>query len=141
VIINTICGTMPSFLSELTPQQRQIYQYARACVAKRGYGPSVREIAHRLRLRSLVGVRRQLRRLQRQGYIQCVQFTAHAVQLVPAAEADSTAVAIVPRGPSVRQVDGQVLLDLGLDHLALGRDEALRLARQLWRHAGAADRR
>jgi SOS-response transcriptional repressor LexA len=120
---------------DLTPRQRQVYAYARSCIAARGYGPTVQEIARHLGLRSLTGVRRHIRGLQRQGYIQCVQFTARAIQLLPAAGTDPEVRAIVPRGPSLRNVESSVVVDLGLGTTALSNREAVCLARRLLLHA------
>jgi repressor LexA len=125
-------------MSNLTPRQRQIYDYARACITRRGYGPTVKEIARHFQLRSTTAVRRHLRQLENQGLIQRVYFTARAIQLLPEEGADETAVAIVPRGPSVRAVDRQVEVDFRTKRVVLGHVEALRLAGQLVMHARVA---
>lgn len=127
--------------SDLTPRQRQIYLYTRTCLASRGYGPTVREIAVRFQLRSPAGVRRHLRRLQELGYVQCVQFTQRAIQLVPSPRAHLAHLAVVPRGPRVRLVEGRLMVDFGLGAIALGRQEARRLAGQLRLLAGPAGER
>jgi SOS-response transcriptional repressor LexA len=73
----------------MPPRQGQIYRYARDCVADRGYGPSLREIACHLRLRSLAAVRRHLRLLERRGYVRYVAFTARALQLTSRVSANA----------------------------------------------------
>jgi repressor LexA len=125
-------------MSDLTPRQRQIYAYARACVTARGYGPTVREIAIYLQLRSAAGVRRHLKQLERRGLVQRVHFTARAIQLLPEEGIDEAAVTIVPRGPSVRAVNGQVEVDFRTKRVVLGQQEALRLAGQLLIYARVA---
>jgi len=114
--------------SGLTPRQRQICDYARRCVAVRGYGPSLRELATYLHVRSLDTVRRHVRRLERQGCVFCVGFRARAIQLVSRGGANAGALTVSPRQPSV-----VVAFGLGCD--ALGWEEAVRMARKLLAHA------
>jgi hypothetical protein len=120
---------------DLTLRQRLIYDFARECVAVRGYGPTVREIAAHLNVRSLSAVRRHLRHLERRGLVRRVAFTARTVQLAPRGNSDPNAIAVVPLRPSVRRRGGRLVVDFGFVTAALGRDEAIRLARRLLRHA------
>jgi hypothetical protein len=122
-------------MSKLSPRQRQIYAYTRACINSRGYGPTVEEIRRHFRLRSATSVRRHLRWLERHGYIQRVLFTARAIQFVSDQEARHEGVVVAPRRPSARCVNGQVRVTVGTDHLTLAPEEAIRLAGQLVEHA------
>jgi DNA-binding MarR family transcriptional regulator len=115
----------------LTPRQRQVYEYLRTSLAERGYAPTVREIAAHFGLRSARSVMAHLRPLERQGFVQRLHFTTRAIWLVPGEEAGEEAMRVLPRPPTVRPVGEGLVVDLGTATVALGRDEALRLARAL----------
>jgi repressor LexA len=56
-------------VTDLTDRQRQVLDYLRACIASRGFSPSVREIGAALGMNSSVTVAQHLKRLEAKGYI------------------------------------------------------------------------
>src|SRR5215831_12017751 len=80
---------MPDF-SQLTPRQREIYDFIRSKIEGRGYGPTVREIGLEFEIKSPNGVMCHLKALEKKGLIIREGFSARAIQLVdhrrPAAE-------------------------------------------------------
>jgi len=80
---------MPDF-SQLTPRQREIYEFIRDKIESRGYGPTVREIGEAFEIKSPNGVMCHLKALEKKGLIIRKGFSARAIQLVdhrpPAAE-------------------------------------------------------
>ena len=72
---------------KLTDRQRAIYDFIRDLIVRRGYGPTVREIAKRFGIRSPNGVMCHLRALERKGLIRRDANKARAIELtVPAAD-------------------------------------------------------
>lgn len=69
-------------LSQLTERQREIYEFIRDKIEKRGYGPTVREIGQAFEIRSPNGVMCHLKALEKKGLILREGFSARAIQLV-----------------------------------------------------------
>ena len=59
---------MPDF-SQLTARQREIYEFIREKIERRGYGPTVREIGEGFSIRSPNGVMCHLKALEKKGLI------------------------------------------------------------------------
>src|SRR6185295_19277493 len=72
---------MPDF-SQLTPRQREIYDFIRVKIETRGYGPTVREIGTNFKIKSPNGVMCHLKALEKKGLILREGFSARAIQLV-----------------------------------------------------------
>src|SRR5256885_9170468 len=72
---------MPDF-SQLTDRQRQIYEFIREKIVKRGYGPTVREIGLGFDIKSPNGVMCHLKALEKKGLIKREGFSARAIQLL-----------------------------------------------------------
>lgn len=72
---------MPDF-SQLTERQREIYDFIRAKIEKRGYGPTVREIGEGFGIKSPNGVMCHLKALEKKGLITREEHSARAIQLV-----------------------------------------------------------
>src|SRR5262249_54199469 len=72
---------MPDF-SQLTPRQREIYDFIRGKIEGRGYGPTVREIGQGFDIKSPNGVMCHLKALEKKGLIVREGFSARAIQLV-----------------------------------------------------------
>jgi len=72
---------MPDF-SQLTPRQREIYDFIRSKIEGRGYGPTVREIGQNFDIKSPNGVMCHLKALEKKGLIIREGFSARAIQLV-----------------------------------------------------------
>ena len=55
--------------SSLTKRQRNILQFLKRYVSRRGYPPTLREIAQNFRIKWTQGIEKHLRALQKKGYI------------------------------------------------------------------------
>src|SRR5918999_2529276 len=71
---------MPDF-SQLTERQREIYEFIREKIEKRGYGPTVREIGEGFDIKSPNGVMCHLKALEKKGLIKREEHSARAIQL------------------------------------------------------------
>lgn len=69
-------------LNQLTPRQKEIYDFIKEKISTRGYGPTVREIGTAFKIRSPNGVMCHLKALQKKGIINRKGFSARAIQLV-----------------------------------------------------------
>src|SRR6476620_7169398 len=72
---------MPDF-SQLTPRQREIYDFIKLKIESRGYGPTVREIGEAFEIKSPNGVMCHLKALEKKGLITREEHAARAIQLV-----------------------------------------------------------
>lgn len=72
---------MPDF-SQLTDRQREIYDFIRERIERRGYGPTVREIGDGFGIKSPNGVMCHLKALEKKGLIIREEHSARAIQLV-----------------------------------------------------------
>ncbi len=72
---------MPDF-SQLTTRQREIYDFIRERIERRGYGPTVREIGEGFGIKSPNGVMCHLKALEKKGLILREEHAARAIQLV-----------------------------------------------------------
>ncbi|MDO5626717.1 MAG: transcriptional repressor LexA [Mobilicoccus sp.] len=82
----------------LTPRQRKVLEFIRACVDARGYPPSLREIGEAVGLTSPSSVAHQLSALERKGYLRKDPNRPRALEIVappPGADAAAIAQAIV----------------------------------------------
>ncbi len=70
-----------SHLSQLTKRQRAVYMFIREKIRKRGYGPTVREIAGKFDIVSPNGVMCHLRALEKKGMISREPNMSRAIQL------------------------------------------------------------
>lgn len=67
---------------DLTPRQRQIYDYLRRCVEERGFPPTVAEIAAHFGMRSPNAAAQHLRLLRRKGAIEVAPRRARGIRLL-----------------------------------------------------------
>src|SRR3954451_16654744 len=72
---------MPDF-SQLTPRQKEIYDFIRLKIESRGYGPTVREIGLNFDIKSPNGVMCHLKALEKKGLIKREGFSARAIQVL-----------------------------------------------------------
>src|SRR5262245_49139481 len=75
-------GPTVSNLAALTSRQREIYEFIREKIEKRGYPPTVREIGENFEIKSPNGVMCHLNALVKKGLIYRVDKSARAIQLV-----------------------------------------------------------
>jgi repressor LexA len=68
--------------SQLTERQKEIYEFIRQKIEKRGYGPTVREIGLGFGIKSPNGVMCHLKALEKKGLITREEHAARAIQLV-----------------------------------------------------------
>jgi repressor LexA len=116
---------MPDF-SSLTDRQREIYDFIRAKIETRGYGPTVREIGAAFQIKSPNGVMCHLKALEKKGLIIREGFSARAIQLVDHHFGSATLPLMghVAAGAPTPAVEGNDQLDFnelfgGRDHFAL----------------------
>jgi repressor LexA len=69
-------------LDNLTPRQKEIYQFIRSKIQGRGYGPTVREIGVEFHIKSPNGVMCHLKALQKKGLIHREPNMSRAIQLL-----------------------------------------------------------
>lgn len=69
-------------IENLTPRQKEIYQFIRSKIHGRGYGPTVREIGTEFGIRSPNGVMCHLKALQKKGLIHREPNMSRAIQLM-----------------------------------------------------------
>jgi len=67
--------------SSLTTRQREIYEFLKEKIVKRGYGPTVREIGAQFGIRSPNGVMCHLKALEKKGLISRESHMSRAIQL------------------------------------------------------------
>jgi repressor LexA len=67
--------------NEMTRRQRAIYEFIRELVQRRGYGPTIREIADAFDIASPNGVVCHLKALEKKGLIHRNEFKARAIEL------------------------------------------------------------
>jgi repressor LexA len=116
---------MPDF-STLTERQREIYDFIRDRIEKRGFPPTVREIGEAFKIQSPNGVMCHLKALEKKGLISRTGFRARAIELVGYKPGQSTLPlrGRVAAGSPLEAVDNDDRLDFnelfgGDDHYAL----------------------
>ncbi len=67
--------------SNLTPRQREIYEFVKGNIMNRGYGPTVREIGEEFDIKSPNGVMCHLKALEKKGLITRKPNLSRAIQL------------------------------------------------------------
>ena len=67
--------------SNLTPRQREIYEFVKDNIMNRGYGPTVREIGEEFDIKSPNGVMCHLKALEKKGLITRKPNLSRAIQL------------------------------------------------------------
>ncbi len=67
--------------NEMTARQRAIYEFIRELVQRRGFGPTIREIAEAFDIASPNGVVCHLKALEKKGLIHRNEFKARAIEL------------------------------------------------------------
>jgi repressor LexA len=67
--------------NEMTERQRVIYEFIRDLVQRRGFGPTIREIADAFDIQSPNGVVCHLKALEKKGLIRRNEFKARAIEL------------------------------------------------------------
>lgn len=68
--------------AELSGKQREILEYIRDCIIKRGYPPAVREICQQVHLKSTSSVHSHLESLEKMGYIRRDPTKPRAIEIV-----------------------------------------------------------
>jgi len=117
---------MPDF-SQLTPRQREIYDFIRSKIESRGYGPTVREIGEAFKIRSPNGVMCHLKALEKKGLIERQEFSARAIKLLDYKFGGSKGLPFlgtVAAGAPIEAVENKEIVDInemfeGNDHCVL----------------------
>ncbi|TWT72703.1 LexA repressor [Posidoniimonas polymericola] len=71
-------------LDQLTPRQREVFDFIRDLICNRGYGPTVREIGENFSINSPNGVMCHLKALEKKGLITREPNMSRAIQLTEA---------------------------------------------------------
>jgi hypothetical protein len=79
----------------LTARQREVLEFIRRCVRKRGFGPTVREIGEEMGIHSPNGVVGHLTALSRKGYIQRERNLSRSIVLVERVEKNASGLPIL----------------------------------------------
>lgn len=103
----------------LTERQREIYEFIRETIAKRGIPPSMRELGEQFSIRSTNGVEGHLAALERSGYITRERGKSRGISLGAEARLSATIPLLgrVAAGTPVlspENREGEVLVDLAL---------------------------
>jgi repressor LexA len=101
--------------SQLTPRQREIYEFIRSKIEDRGYGPTVREIGQEFEIQSPNGVMCHLKALVKKGLITRQEKSARAIQLVDYKHRSTglPLLGIVAAGSPVQAVEGNDRIEFG----------------------------
>ncbi len=75
-------------LDQLTPRQKEVFEFIRDKIDNRGYGPTVREIGEYFEIASPNGVMCHLKALEKKGLITREPNMSRAIQLTDEAQAD-----------------------------------------------------
>jgi repressor LexA len=67
---------------DLTARQREIFEFIKNMVRRKGRPPSIREIGESFKIRSTNGVRAVLEALERKGYIKRDRYTSRGIELL-----------------------------------------------------------
>lgn len=73
---------------QLTPRQKEVFDFVRDKIDNRGYGPTVREIGEHFKIASPNGVMCHLKALEKKGLITREPNMSRAIQLTPAVLAE-----------------------------------------------------
>ena len=66
----------------ISDKQKEILEYIKTCILKKGYPPTVREICEEVKLKSTSSVHSHLERLERNGYIHRDPTKPRAIEIV-----------------------------------------------------------
>ena len=89
----------------LTARQRETLNFIVGCIRKRGYSPTVREIAAQLGLNTANGAISHLEALERKGYIRRKANASRAIQLIRARAPESEGVEVRAKVVSGKLLD------------------------------------
>ena len=104
-----------SQLDQLTKRQRSVYEFIRDKIQNRGYGPTVREIGEKFKIKSPNGVMCHLRALEKKGLITREPNMSRAIQLA-SFEKENSGLPLVGRvaaGVMHEAIEQQNCIDFG----------------------------
>lgn len=107
---------MPSHLDQLTKRQRSVFEFIRDKINNRGYGPTVREIGDKFKIRSPNGVMCHLRALEKKGLITREPHMSRAIQVTPEVVEEERGLPLVGRvaaGVMHEAIEQQERIDFG----------------------------
>ena len=82
-------------MSNLTKRQQQVYDFLVACLADKGYPPTLQEIASHLHVSGNLGVLRHLKALEREGLVTRSPGSSRAITLTNRVERGSVLLPLV----------------------------------------------
>jgi len=103
-------------MEDLTPRQRQVLDFVSACLERRGYPPTLREIAAHLGISGTLGAAKHLDALERKGHIRKSAGSSRGLSLTgrPAPSVSLPVVGTVRAGapqPAVEEIEGHFAID------------------------------
>jgi repressor LexA len=108
---------------ELTPRQREVFDFLKNFLREKGFPPTLREIAFHLRVKGPRGPQKALRILERKGYLRRISGGSRALEILgisPGRAGDVLSIPIVGRVRAgepilaVENVEGYISLDRSL---------------------------
>lgn len=127
----------------LTDRQQALLDYLASFAAKRGYAPTLQEIAQAFGFSSLQGVKDHLKALERKGYVRRWPGRRRAIELVGKPKPFTNGIPVLGRVPAgtpqlaLEQSDERLTLDTAT--LGPGRHFALQVKGDSMSHAGIHD--
>ena len=106
-------------MQEISPRQRQVYDFIVQYLTTTGYPPSLREIAEHLSINGTLGVMKHLAALEKKGYIQRTSASSRGISLVALRQSVSLPVVGTVRagGPAPAFEEIEQYLAIDRDHL------------------------
>ncbi len=103
-------------MEELTPRQQQVLDFVTGCLDRRGYPPTLREIAAHLGIRGTLGAAKHLDALERKGMIRKSPGSSRGLALIGrGAPADSLPIVGTVRAgapqPALEEIEGHFAVD------------------------------
>ena len=97
----------------LTHRQREVYEYIRMFIHRRGYGPTLREIGQRFSMQSPNGPLCHLKALEKKGFIHRGRRLSRSIQLLESRDEGVPLAGTIAAGVPLEAVEQTETLDLG----------------------------
>ena len=96
----------------LTRRQREVYEFIRDTIRRRGYGPTVREIGQHFAIRSPNGVVGHLKALEKKGVIKREPRMSRSIQLLQEPDEGIPLAGVIAAGQPLEAIEQAETLDL-----------------------------
>ncbi len=102
-------------MERLTSRQQEVLEYITSTLERRGYPPTIREIAAHLKINGTLGVMKHLDALEKKGFIRKHPGSSRGIEVVGRAAAVSLPVVGTVRAgpphPAIQDIEGYVAID------------------------------